>query len=909
VLRFDREQAAMRRGDLRETLRLLRASDTTRFSRDERRLHRVLLAEALLLRGDVDEALRAAASASADAGPPDLQARALVVRGVVLSDTVDLAGAVAVFRQAVDLARNSGHMMEVARAQTRMVAALAERLDAAQLAALAPDIRENVVRCGDHQVSTYFNVTQSRIQAKAGGIDEAWHHLDLAAATLQVEPSHVLDALHAFTATLLCSLACRYTDAVHKGRRALHEARVAGYGRLVPRIHANLALALVHLGHVDEAETLLDEALESPSISAEARIAMLDSKAQICLLRHDVDGCRALLAVIDEASRSKANGWTWVELARQETRTRMLMLWQDFDAAAATASDARVVAQARGDRLYTSLFGALEADARIHLGDLDAARDLIDASTTYDPSLPLAIVVERERVRANLARAGGDTVARSVHEDRARRLVLAAGTAQQRDTLLQDRWNLDAPGAGASRGALPQETQRAIDVAALDTVGHLLACAGHPTLLAAELAAVITRTVEVGAIRLVTYDEDDRVVATLMLHGTKPAAERPTHAWPVGVDRAGRHELQVWPGGGTSRAALSALAPIAEAAVALVTDRRRGSAASRAWSEPATSEALSGVFGSAMRTQVQDVIRAAGTDLPVLLTGETGTGKELVARELHRLSRAATGPFLPFNCAAVPREMLESQLFGHRRGAFTGANADFKGVVSEAAGGSLFLDEIGELDVTLQPKLLRFLETGELQRLGEARPVPVNVRTLAATNANVEEMLRTGRFREDLFYRLNVIHLHLPPLRDRREDVPALARHFLDRLGRETGKLPLRLASSAMELLVLYDWPGNVRELLNEMRRLTAYGEPDELITPERLSRGIRTRAIEAARRQDEVITVQADLPLDAALSAVERAFIARAFKVAGGRVTDAAGLLGLSRKGLFLKRRRLGLD
>ena len=224
-------------------------------------------------------------------------------------------------------------------------------------------------------------------------------------------------------------------------------------------------------------------------------------------------------------------------------------------------------------------------------------------------------------------------------------------------------------------------------------------------------------------------------------------------------------------------------------------------------------------------------------------------------------------------------------------------------------GGSLFLDEIGELDVALQPKLLRFLETGELQRLGEARPLSVNVRTLAATNANVEDMIRAGRFREDLFYRLNVIPIHLPPLRERREDVPALARHFLDRFGREYGKVPLRLASSAMELLTLHDWPGNVRELLNEMRRLTAYGEPDELITPERLSRTIRTRAIEAARRQDEVVAVRADLPLEAAVSVVERAFIARAFKVAGGRVTDAAGLLGLSRKGLFLKRKRLGLD
>jgi DNA-binding NtrC family response regulator/tetratricopeptide (TPR) repeat protein len=790
-----------------------------------------------------------------------------------------------------------------------MVSALAERLDATQLAALAPDIRQNVVRSGDPHVSVYFNVTQSRIQAKAGAMDEAWHHLDLAAATLPVEPSHLLEALHAFTAAVLCQVACRYADAAQHGRRALHEARLSGQGRLVPRVLANLALVLVHLGQTDEADALLDEALASPSLSSEARVAMLDSKAQVCLLRHDVEGCRALLTVIESSSPSQQAEWTWVTLARQETRTRMLMLSRDFESAAVVAGDARARAQARSDRLLTALFSALEADARIHLGDLETARDLIDASATYDPSFPLAILVEQERVRANLARALGDAAALAVHEDRTIRLVLTAGTAQQRDTLLQDRWTLPEALEDEVAAARPVSDRGAGDLSALDTIGHLMACAAQPHLLAVELTALLLRTAEVDAVRHVVFDADNRTVRERMVRGTKPAAERPTHTFRMGEDREGRHELHVWAGGTVPRASLNALTQIADAAVALVMDRRRGSASANAWSEPAAADTLSGVFGTAMRVQVEDVIRAAATDLPVLLTGETGTGKELVARELHRLSRAASGPFVPFNCAAVPREMLESQLFGHRRGAFTGANADFRGVVCEAIGGSLFLDEIGELDIALQPKLLRFLETGELQRLGEARPLSVDVRTIAATNGDVEEMLRTGRFREDLFYRLNVIHLHLPPLRDRREDIPALARHFLDRFGKDYGKLPLRLASSTMELLTLYDWRGNVRELLNEMRRLTAYGEPGELITPERLTRSIRTRAIEAARRHEEVVTVSADLPLDEAVSVVERALIARAVKLCGGRVTDAAELLGLSRKGLFLKRKRYGME
>jgi DNA-binding NtrC family response regulator len=253
--------------------------------------------------------------------------------------------------------------------------------------------------------------------------------------------------------------------------------------------------------------------------------------------------------------------------------------------------------------------------------------------------------------------------------------------------------------------------------------------------------------------------------------------------------------------------------------------------------------------------------------------------------------------------------MLESQLFGHRRGAFTGAASDFGGVVREAARGTLFLDEIGELDLALQPKLLRFLETGEIQRLGEARPMSVDVRTIAATNADVDRLVRGGGFREDLFYRLNVVRLHLPPLRDRREDVPVLIAHFLERFALETAKPVLRLNAAAIELLTLYDWPGNVRELSNEMRRLTVFAEPDREVEPERLSLTIRTRALEAARRQDECVSVDASQSLAEATVQLERAMVARAFKLTRGKVGEAASLLGLSRKGLFLMRRRLGLD
>ena len=172
----------------------------------------------------------------------------------------------------------------------------------------------------------------------------------------------------------------------------------------------------------------------------------------------------------------------------------------------------------------------------------------------------------------------------------------------------------------------------------------------------------------------------------------------------------------------------------------------------------------------------------------MLITGESGTGKEVVARAIHDTPTARDKPFVPFNCAAIPREMLESQLFGHRRGAFTGADRDNPGVIRAARGGTLFLDEIGELGLDLQPKLLRFLESGEISPLGETTPFTVNVRIVAATNANLERLVQDGRFREDLFYRLNVVRLPIPPLRERRDEIPALVHHFIARAAAEYGK-------------------------------------------------------------------------------------------------------------------------
>ena len=321
------------------------------------------------------------------------------------------------------------------------------------------------------------------------------------------------------------------------------------------------------------------------------------------------------------------------------------------------------------------------------------------------------------------------------------------------------------------------------------------------------------------------------------------------------------------------------------------------------------------IFRSPRMTELLKIaVRLAATDLPILLTGETGTGKEVFARLIHDHSRAKHGPFVPYNCSAMPRDLVESQLFGHRRGSFTGATDSFPGLIRAAERGTLFLDEVGDLDPAIQPKLLRFLEGAEIHPIGELKPQRVPVRIVAATNIDLDDLVDQGRFRRDLFYRLGVARLALPPLRERKDEIPALASMFLDRHARECRRTGVRLGDDLIAALLLYDWPGNIRQLANEIRRIVAMAADGETLGAVDLSPDIiknwNARPIEpsASGAAGPALTVRLDQPLDQALAAVEREFIDRAMEAAGGRVSDAAHLLGISRKGLFLKRRRWGL-
>ncbi len=296
----------------------------------------------------------------------------------------------------------------------------------------------------------------------------------------------------------------------------------------------------------------------------------------------------------------------------------------------------------------------------------------------------------------------------------------------------------------------------------------------------------------------------------------------------------------------------------------------------------------------AMRDVVSLVQRIAGSTASVLVTGESGTGKELIARAIHYNSSRAAGPFVGVNLAAVPEGLIESELFGHKKGAFTDARADKPGLFVEADGGTIFLDEIGELALPLQAKLLRVLQEHEVRPLGATKNQRVDVRVVAATNKNLEAMLADGSFREDLYYRLNVIHLDLPPLRSRPEDIVPLAEHVLRELGaKQNPPRKLRLSPEAQHVLLSYHWPGNVRELMNVLERCMALCQ-GELIADDDLPPHVRER-----RPAD---FLGAAVARRMSLAELEREFIERVLEDEGGNKTRAAQRLGLDRKTLYRK-------
>jgi len=333
-------------------------------------------------------------------------------------------------------------------------------------------------------------------------------------------------------------------------------------------------------------------------------------------------------------------------------------------------------------------------------------------------------------------------------------------------------------------------------------------------------------------------------------------------------------------------------------------------------------ESLESIIGESkgMREVFKLIGRVADKDVTVLITGESGTGKELVAKVLHYNSRRISKPFVVINCAAIPETLLESELFGHEKGAFTDATALKIGKFQQADGGTIFLDEIGDMGLDLQAKLLRVLQDGEFYRVGGSKAIKIDVRVIAATNKNLEDAVRSGQFREDLYYRLNVINIHLPPLRERRGDIKLLIEHFLNKLPKELGTERKHISREAENLLIHYHWPGNIRELENVLKRAIVLTGMDT-ITPEHLPISISQSAGQEKIFLEDLIEARLQmysgkLPPEAegdlyqvVIGQVEKSLIEKVMQKTDGNQIQAARILGINRNTLRKKIQELGVE
>ena len=682
---------------------------------------------------------------------------------------------------------------------------------------------------------------------------------------------------------------------------------------------SNLGTLLYLTGDLDHAVDHFERAIATLPSSGESSSAILDSLARVRLAQGRIEECDLLVERIESSMQRPEDRILHAYRHNLLTRTELLARQGRINEALDSAETLMTVAREAGDDLLGTR--ALLTKAEL----LQLARRIPEMLTVLESAVErLAcdapdLHAQYERILAcSLARCGEVGHGRR-HFERAQRVYesirdapglseLARCWEEARESVRQGSVDL-VPSTEADGMAPSADTQNIVQC-----IAALMLHASRPELLAREMVHLLNATGSVrSAAALARCDghQTEVLAAVGVLRDSWSAMTGTDRTIPIGVAR-GRHiDIVLEPITDIeSRATVNALLLLLTAIHELEGARLEREERVSLWPVEEVPLQLEGaVISGRTRDLILVARRIAKTPTTVLITGESGTGKEILGRAVHAFSDRATRAFVPVNCSAVPREMLESQLFGYRRGAFTGADRDSPGLIRSAHTGTLFLDEIGELGLDLQPKLLRFLESHEICPLGEAMPLTVDVRVIAATNSNLQDLVKEGRFREDLFYRLNVVKLETVPLRERRDEIPSLASHFLTRAAAAFGRGQLRISEDLMEHLMLYRWPGNVRELDNAIRRMAALAEPDAVLTPDDLPDDIRgARDRPAIDRRDIELLVPLHGRLQSTLETIEREMIQAALRENRGRVDLAAKALGISRKGLYLKRQRLGL-
>ncbi len=738
----------------------------------------------------------------------------------------------------------------------------------------------------------------------------------------------------------------------------------------------NLGINLILIGQWGRAQEALQRALELATEAderAEKVPMILDSLGELLMLRGDLDEAKDYLTRAVALATEDGNKWYACQALR--TLARCYLAMEDHARGLAKAEEALALAESIGDRQAICESQLILAETHLRNGDTDKCSEHLQvlAEATTESTTDLSLTGEAHRVSGMMAMLQSDFPSAAQHfgssvsifdmlgdryrAARAHGELGRAYSSNQPSRAIEhlsrainafrelgaklDQARAEAAMANLDRSA-PERSEEQSALTQLLTL-RLAEAVSSRELLLRELAAIMRQETNAKSV-VITEPGDHNRSRVVIAHGASPAqsakiaAELDTceneeaqaayakkndaalvklhssHALPAILYISPRSRAQL--PGGLSLDPLIRVAELGMDVCALRSGSQKGSRVQQPAELTGTSLMPGFIHSSpAMTKLVEEVHKIRSSDVTVLVTGESGTGKELVARAIHALSSRRSKVFVPFNCTAVPKELSEGYLFGYRRGAFTGAVTDSAGVIRTAAGGTLFLDEIGDLPLDVQPKLLRFLQEGEIQPLGEQRPTKVDVRIIAATNTDLEEMVAQSRFREDLYYRLNVIRLRVPPLRERRSEIPTIVSYYINHYSAKFGRKDLQITPQAVDLLMVSDWPGNVRQLCNEIQRVVARAEDGTVITPEQLSPELKRTSAPAT--PSAPASALASMPgaalqnvtLADALAEVERRMISDALRKHGGNISRAARELGLTRRGLYLKLERYQLS
>ncbi|HMQ03555.1 MAG TPA: sigma 54-interacting transcriptional regulator [Pyrinomonadaceae bacterium] len=748
----------------------------------------------------------------------------------------------------------------------------------------------------------------------------------------------------------------------------------------------NLGLNLLLIGNWPRAEEMISRALELASKLNHIHVAgILDSLGELKILKGELDEAETLLVRAVKLAKEKKHGWYTVQALRNLARCRLAK--GEYEQAARDAQAAIDLAHETDDKTHANLAGLILAESYLYLKSPEACEEYLQKIEETDPSSDFFVLGSIQQTRGLAALAENDRELAVHHfyrsltifeaaEDlfhtalanfligvnldstqntRAIRHLTTAGEIFKK--LEIESYINSAQQQIAERQKLrpveerPEKALRRNSVVSQLLMVRLAEATASRELLFRELVAILQQ--ESGARKiLIAQSGESGQMRPFITHAFSPAessdivtkfeaarmdnseqsflSRKDIGFFPLRPSNAETAYLLIAPRAGAMLNDESSLQPLLRVVelgmdVIALREKDRSAPIEREANAYTSNSLMPGFIHSspAMTALVEEVYKIRSSDVTVLVTGESGTGKELVSRAIHAISNRKDKVFVPFNCTAVPKELAEGHLFGYRKGAFTGAVTDSPGMIRSADGGTLFLDEIGDLPIDVQPKMLRFLQEGEVQPIGEKRPIKVDVRVIAATNMPLEDKVADGSFREDLYYRLNVIRLRVPPLRERRSEIPPIVNYYVNHYSERFGKREVTFLPQTIDLLMVCEWEGNVRQLCNEIQRIIARAVDKEVITPDHLSPelkrtarpmatydgGDNVRPIASYDNSFSFSSSAVGSRLEDAVGELETQMIKAALARHNWNISRVANELGLTRRGLYLKLERYRIE